>query len=171
MVVAHTDKDHRKETTRQGSPDGFQQSPSLAEDNHRPRKNLLKFTLFDISMARLVVRFSCSFVIGKSDPHGVPTCIYNSGALSERQVCHRKALKLERGTLAEGVVGRSGSVEERVGKTGRGIGEKSGVTSHSGKALRGLEERAAAKKVNKVCLTLLPRRPGTARLCQRHRGA
>jgi len=91
MVVAHTDKDHSKETTCQGSPDGFQHPPLLAEDNHRPWKNLFKFNFFDISMSHLVVRFSRSFVIGKGDPHGVTTWIYNNGALSERQVCRREA--------------------------------------------------------------------------------
>ena len=54
--------------------------------------------------------------------------------------------------------GRFGAKYPQVGKTGRGIGEKSRVTSRSGKALRRLEEGAAAKKVNKVCLTLPLRR-------------
>ena len=88
VLVAHRDKNDGEESTRQGSPDGFQNPLFLAENNHRARKQLLKFIFSDIRMSHLVVRFSCSFVIGKGDAHTVTTCIYNNGALGERQVWH-----------------------------------------------------------------------------------
>ncbi len=73
MVVAYPDEDHGEETTCQGSAHSLQYPASLADHNHWARKNLGKLTFFNISVAHLIVRFLCFFIIGEGDPHCVLT--------------------------------------------------------------------------------------------------